>query len=427
MEALTLIGILILCLFVNIPIAFSLGIAALVTIATFDVLPLGFVIQAFFSSGDSFPLLAVPFFILAGDIMMQGGISTRLVEFARTMIGHRRGGLGFVTIATCAIFASISGSGPATVAAIGGILIPAMIEEGYDRGFSSSLAASAGTLGPIIPPSITMVMYGVIAQQSITKLFMAGFIPGVLMAVVLIAYVKYIAEKKSYGIIREKASTKERLKSLSDAKWSLLVPVIILGGIYSGIFTPTESAIVACVYGLIISLFVYREIKITELFEVFAASALTSGTVLVLVGCATAFGRVLTILGIPQMVAETILSVTTNKFLILLIINIILFITGMFMETLAAVVILAPLLLQIVLPLGVDPIHFGIMMTMNLVIGQCTPPVGVNIFVSSRLAGIKLDDTIATLLPMIGVLIIALLLVTYIPQISLLLPNILVK
>lgn len=417
-QGIFIFSIFFIALFINVPVAFSLGIASVVIILFNHIAPLGFVIQAFFSSGDSFPLLAVPFFILAGDIMMQGGISTRLIDFCKTMMGTKRGGLGVITVFASMIFASISGSGPATVAAIGGILIPAMIAEGYDSGYACSLGASAGALGPIIPPSISFVMYGVIAQVSITDLFIAGIVPGVLMTAALIIFVKVTSSRHKFGVLREKPNTGEKLKALKEAIWALMVPVIILGGIYGGIFTPTESAVVACVYGIIVGIFVYKEIKIKDLPNIFAKSALTSGTVLVLIGCATAFGRILALQQIPTMIASSILSVTSNKILILLLINILLFFTGMFMETLAAIVILAPLMLSIVTPLGISPIHFGMIMVLNLVIGQCTPPVGVNLYVASRVGNIKLERMFKWLIPMIGVLLIVQAVITFIPQLS---------
>lgn len=423
MQGLVMLLVFTGALFLNIPVGYSLGIASVSLIMAYKILPLGFVIQALFSSGDSFPLLAVPFFILAGDIMMQGGISKRIVNFARTMMGNSYGGLGIITVFTCMIFAAISGSGPATVAAIGGILIPAMIEEGYDKGFACSLGAASGALGPIIPPSIAFVVYGVIANVSITDLFIAGIIPGILMAIALIIFVKITCKKHKFGIVREKATGAEKWKSFKEAFWSLLVPVIILGGIYGGIMTPTESAIIACNYGIIVGLFVYKEIKFKELPQIFAKSALTSGTVLILIGFATAFGRILTLQHIPTMISSAILGITSNKYIILLLINILLFLTGMLMETLAAIVILAPLMLSIVQPLGIDPLHFGMIMVVNLVIGMCTPPVGVNIFVASRLADMPIEKMFKWLTPMIGVLLVVLMIITYVPQLSTFLPN----
>lgn len=417
-QGIFLFAIFFIALFMNIPVAFSLGIASVATIVYFDTLPLGYVVQAFFSSGDSFPLLAVPFFILAGDIMMQGGISERLINFCKSLMGRKRGGLGVITVIASMIFASISGSGPATVAAIGGLLIPAMIKEGYDEGYACSLGASAGALGPVIPPSISFVVYGVIAQVSITDLFIAGIVPGILMAVGLVIFVRITSNKHGFGVLREKSTTKEKLLALKEAIWALMVPVIILGGIYGGIITPTEAAIVACVYGMIVGLFIHKEITLKDLPNIFAKSALTSGTVLVLIGCATAFGRILALQQIPTMLASAILGVTQSKILILLLINVLLFITGMFMETLAAIVILGPLLLSVVAPLGINPVHFGMIMVVNLVIGQCTPPVGVNLYVAARVGGIKLERMFKWLVPMIFVLVVIQLFITFVPGLS---------
>jgi len=426
MIGLLIIALFLGALFLNIPVAISLGISALVTLLITKSLPLGFAIQSFFTSGDSFPLLAVPFFILAGDIMMQGGISKRLVNFSSKLIGGVTGGLGMITVFTCMIFASISGSGPATVAAIGSIMIPAMIADNYDKSFSCALAATAGSLGPIIPPSISFIIYGIIANVSITELFIAGIIPGIFMAVALMIFVFIIAKKNNYGIqTTERVSAKELFKAFNEAKWSLLVPVIILGGIYGGVFTPTEAAIIAADYGLIIGIFVYKEITIKDLPKIFAKTSLTSGTVLILVGCATAFGRLLTMEQVPIMIANTILGISSNKIIILLLINIFLFFVGMLIETLAAIIILAPLLLSIVQPLGVSPLHFGIIMVVNLVIGMCTPPVGVNLFVASSIGNIKIEQMFKWLIPLVGVLLAVLMLFTYVPQLTNFLPNLL--
>jgi len=423
-------GLLIFLLFagallLNIPIALSLGIATVGTILITGILPMEFFVQTLFNSTDSFPLLAVPFFVLAGDIMMEGGISTRLVNLSKAFIGNVTGSMGIITVVTSAIFASISGSGPATVAAVGGIMIPIMFEENYDHSFACGLAAASGALGPIIPPSICFVMYGIIAQVSITDLFMAGFIPGIFMAAALIIFAYIMSKKHKFGHVRKPATAKEKLRAVNDAKWAILVPIIILGGIYSGIFTPTEAAIVACDYGLIVGIFVYKELKLKNIVPILARTALTSGYVLILVGCATAFGRLLAIEQIPNAIADFIYSISTNKYVILLIINILLFIVGMFMDTLASIIILAPLLLNIVVPLGVDPLHFGLIMVMNLVIGMCTPPVGVNLFVASGLGGISVEQTMKWLLPMIGVLLIVLMIFTYSPGLSMFLPNLL--
>lgn len=425
-------GLLIMVLFIgslliNIPVAISLGIAATGALLITHTLPLGFLTQAFYTASDSFPLLAVPFFILAGDIMAYGGISRRLVDFAGKLFAGISGGLGIITVFACAIFAAISGSGPATVAAIGGIMIPAMVKDNYDKSFACTLAAVGGTLGPIIPPSISFIIYGIVANVSITDLFTAGILPGIMMCLALMIVVYYYAKKNNYGTVTQRVSLRELFRSFNDAKWALLVPVIILGGIYGGIFTPTEAAIVACDYGLIVGLFLYKEITIKDLPSILARTSLTSGTVLILVGCATAFGQLLTIEQVPTAIAKTILGISSNKYVVLFIINVFLFIVGMLMETLAAIIILAPLLLSIVTPLGVSPLHFGVIMVVNLVIGMVTPPVGVNLFVASGIGNIKIEEMFKWLAALIGALLVVLMMVTYSPWLVNLLPNLLSK
>lgn len=415
------------CLSIRIPIAYSLGVTTIAVLMFTGAIPMDLVIQTYYSASDSFTLLALPFFIFAGDIMLEGGISNRLVKFSRAMVGNKTGSLGIVAVLTCMIFAAISGSGPATTAAIGGLVIPAMIKEGYNVGYASALTATSGAMGPIIPPSISFILYGIIAQVSITELFMAGFIPGILMAVVLCIATYYSAKKHNFGIQSEKTTLKEKIEALNDAKWSLLVPVIILGGIYGGIFTPTEAAIAACDYGLIIGIFVYKEIKIKSIPKILANSALTSGTVLILVGTACALGRLMVVERIPEMLASAILGMTSNKILILLIINIFLFFVGMVLDILSALIILTPLLLAIVTPLGVSPVHFGVIMVVNLAIGMCTPPVGVNIFVASGIAKIPVERMFKWLAFYVATLLIALMLITYIPAISTFLPNMFLK
>ena len=411
----------VLCLLIGVPIAYSLGVGvvAVVTLTQIPGIDMSLVIQTFFTSADTFPLLAVPFFILAGDIMLEGGISQRLVEFGKTTLGHVHGALGLITVACCMLFAAISGSGPATTAAIGGILIPAMIKDGYDEGFSASCAAASGSLGPVIPTIITFIMYGIIASVSITDLFMAGILPGIFMGVCLMIFVYAASRKHNFGTKTEKVSAAGRWQAFKGAIWAIFVPVIILGGIYGGYVTPTEAAILACDYALIVGFFVYKELTMKKLVKIFFKSALTSGYCLILVGTATAFGKVLTLANIPKLLSAFILELSDSRIIILLVINILLLIVGCFMETLAAVIILAPLLLAIVTPLGVDPIHFGVIMTCNLVIGQCTPPVGVNMFVASGVAGIPIERMFRWLFKFIAIMIISLMVITYVPALSL--------
>lgn len=412
--------IFVIALLLNLPIAISLGVAAVAFTLFFSSLPIDLVIQAYISGVDSFPLLAVPFFILAGDIMVEGGISSRLVRFSMSLMKNTCGALGMVTVLTAAIFAAISGSGPATVACVGGIMIPAMVKNGYDRSFSCALVASAGTLGPVIPPSICFIIYGIVAQQSITDLFIAGVIPGLLMAGALMLVVRFVAKREKYGAASETISVRA---AFGEAKWSLLVPGIILGGIYGGIFTPTEAAICACMYAIFIGIFVYKEITFAALYAIFARTALVNGTVLILVATATAFGRILAMEQVPGFLTAQLMALSNNKYVILLLINLFLFFVGMIMETLAAIIILAPLFLNIIVPLGVNPVHFGVIMTVNLVIGMCTPPVGVNLFVAARIGGIPIEVMFKWLGVMLGSLVVVLMIVTYVPQISLALPN----
>ncbi len=425
MEIWTIFIVFAIAIFLNIPIGYSLTAAALTTIVITEIVPYKFLVSSFFSSGDSFPLLAIPFFILAGDIMMHGGISKRLVGFATTLMAGKIGSMGMITVVTCLIFAAISGSGPATVAAIGGIMIPAMKKENYDPAYAGALTAAAGSLGPVIPPSISLVLYGVLAGVSITDLFIAGIVPGILMAIAMMIFVYVTARKYKFGIVREKATTKEKWKSFSEAKWALVFPVIILGGIYGGIFTPTEAAIVACDYGLIVGLFIYKDLKFKDLYRIFVSSALTTGTVMVLAGSAGVFARLISIQQIPAMISNGILELTSSKIVVLILVNVVLFVAGMLIDTITAILILAPLLLSVVTPFGVDPLHFGLICIVNLVIGMCTPPVGINTFVAAGIAEIPFESMFKWLVPLIISLIGVLLLITYIPALSTFLPTLL--
>jgi C4-dicarboxylate transporter DctM subunit len=357
--------------------------------------------------------------------MEGGGLSRRLIAFARSLVGAQPGGLAIVTVLACAFFGAISGSSPATVAAIGSIMIPYMVEEGYDLKFAAAITACAGGLGVIIPPSIPMVVYSIASDASVGKLFIGGFGPGIVLTATLVLVARYIAKKKNYGGRGEPMTLKNVLRAGNEAKWALMVPVIILGGIYGGVFTPTEAAAVAVLYGLLVGLLVYKELKFSQIPQHLVGAAQMTGMVLIIVGTATALGRVMTIEKIPDMIAAGILSLSDNKFLILLFINAFLLFVGMIMETLAAILILAPLLLNIVTQFGVDPVHFGLVMVLNLAIGFVTPPVGVNLFVASGMTGVDIAKLTRHCLPFIAAMLAALLATTFIPELTLWLPRVL--
>jgi C4-dicarboxylate transporter DctM subunit len=410
-----------LLMIVGIPIGIALAVASLIALIYSGTLPVEFIAQSLVTSVDSFPIMAVPFFILAGEMMGKGGISTRLFLVAEELVGNRVGGIAIATIITCMFFASISGSGPATVAAVGGMMIPQMVRVGYDKRFATALVASAGALGVILPPSIPMIMYGVTGGISVGDLFISGIIPGIVVAFGLMVYAYAHSKRNGYKGNGIPFKFSRFLKSVWDAKWSLLVPVIILGGIYGGIFTPTEAAAVAVIYALVAGLFIYRELKMKDLSKIIIDSALTTATILIIIGAATAFGQLMTIEQIPQKVTAALLAVSENPTIIILLITVLLLIVGCFMDTTAAIIILTPLLLPIVTEIGYNPIHFGIVMIVNLAIGFITPPLGVNLFVASGISGLSIQSISKALVPFFIALLITLLLITFIPQLSLML------
>ena len=416
---------LIVSLVLTVPIGFSLGIASLAYIFATDQLTLGFVARNMVTGTDSFPIMAIPFFVFAGELMGGGGISKRLLDVANVFFGRIRGGLAIVTVVVCMFFAAISGSGPATVAAVGGMVVPTMLEKGYDKKFVLALIAAAGSIGVIIPPSIPMVVYSVTVNSSVSSLFLAGFIPGILIGLVLIVYSYFYARKAGYKGDTEPFSIGRALREVWRGKWALLSPVIILGGIYGGIFTPTEAAAVSVIYSLIIGLFVHKELNFKQMLDVTKRSCETTATILVVIGCATGFSKVLTLGRIPTTVATLLTTMTDSKVLILLLINLLLLLVGCFMETVCAIMILAPILFPVVTALGVDPIHFGIIMVTNLAIGFITPPLGVNLFVASRVGETTLDVGIRGIVPFLVLMIATLMLITYVPAISMFLPNLL--
>ena len=419
-EPLTaLFGYFVVLCALGVPIAISLGLSTLATIISADTLPIEYMAQVSFTSIDSFPIMAIPFFIAAGVFMGAGGLSRRLLKLADEIVGGLYGGMGLTAVVTCMFFGAISGSGPATVAAIGALTIPAMIERGYDRFFSAALIAAAGCVGVMIPPSNPFVVYGVSAQVSIGDLFMSGIVPGILTGLVLMGYCYFYSRKRGWHGESKKRTLKTLALASWEAKWALMVPVIVLGGIYGGVMTPTEAAAIAAFYGMVVGLFLYREMDFKAFYYACVESCETSSIIIVLMAMATLFGNIMTIEDVPGTIARAILSFTDSKLVILLLINVLLLIVGTFMEALAAIVILTPILLPIVTGVGVSPLHFGVIIVVNLAIGFVTPPVGVNLFVSSGVAKAKLEKIAGQALPMIGLMLIVLLICTYIPEVPL--------
>lgn len=411
-------------IFASVPIAFSQGLASLFLMSVEDVISGESFVKGITAGLNSFTLAAVPLFTFAGDIMGKGGISRRLLDLGRIVFDRFTGGLGMVAIVACMFFAAISGTGSATVAAIGLIMIPVMVNAGYDKHYSASLVATAGTIGTIIPPSVCMVVYAVAANASVTSLFTAGFPVGIITGIALCVYSYFVAKKRKYYPKEVHHYTgKEIWKIFVDAIPSLLIPVLVLGSIYGGICTPTEAAAFACFVGIIISCFVYKEVKISELPYLGFRAVMLCTPVLFVIGMSSGFGKVLAIADIPTMIAEAILGLTTNKILLLLLINILLLFVGAFMETNAAIIILTPILLPIVKAVGVSPVHFGMIMILNLAIGFITPPFGANLFMASEISNVKYTTLAKAIWPWIFVMVAVLMLVTYIPQISTFLPQ----
>ena len=407
---------------VGIPICFSLGLVSIFGMVQ-GATPMIVVIQRLFTGADSTALIAIPLFILAGGLMVQGGISNRIVSFADALIGHFPSGLALVSILACMFFAAITGSAIAATAAIGGIMIPIMREKNYEDTFSAPLIACGGSIGPIIPPSIPLLLYGTMANVSVGKLFIGGFIPGIIMGVGLMIYSYFVGKKRHYVGREKKASREEILRTGKDALLALIMPIIIIGGILSGIFTATESGAIACAYAIIIGGLVYKELKLENMFRLFVDCAKSTGQVLVVVACASLFTWVITVAQVPQTVSALLSDSIHSRVILLLVINIILLIAGTFVDTTSALVIFTPLFLPLVQAMGIDLIHFGLVMAVNLTIGMCTPPLGVCLFVAGSIAKVSLKEQMKDLLPMLGVLLVVLLIITYIPQTVTFLPN----
>ena len=417
MAGLVFIVLLALC-FIGVPIATSIGAASTGYLAFFTDLPLIVAPQRMFTTIDSFPLMAVPFFVLSGGLMQAGGISKRLIRLADACVGHLTGGLAIVVVITSMFFAAVSGSSAATITALGVILIPAMVEKGYDKSYAAAVQACSGQMGVIIPPSIPMVVYAVATETSIADLFKAGILPGIVMGVSLMIFCYFTCKKRGYVGNSTRATGKEKLMALKEAIWAIFMPIIILGGIYSGWFTPTEAAAIAVGYAFIVGIFVYRELDIRKIKNIMLESAVTTATILFLISCAGLLAWIMGRLNVAQAVAAFFDLFVHNKITFLLVVNLLLFFVGMFSDAGPAIIILAPLLAPVAESYNISLVHFGIIMVVNLAVGFCTPPVGVNLFLSSQIAGIKLEDMLKDVVKFLVVLVADVLIVSFVPFLS---------
>lgn len=402
----------------SVPVAVAIGMGSIVGIATTDGASMLIVGQQMFTSLDKYPLAAIPFFILAGNLMESGGISARLVEFAKSIVGGVQGGLAATCVLTCMIFAAVSGSSVATTFAIGAILIPAMVKHGYPVSFAAALQATAAELGVIIPPSIPMILYGISADVSVAELFIAGIGPGLLIGGALIVTVLVWARIKGYGKL-DREGRMPILAAARRAAFALLMPVIILGGIYGGVFTPTEASVVAVFYALLVGMLIYREISVADLVQVLRKSVISSTVILMIIACAGMFSFLITRANVPAMLGEWLVQTLETPALFLLGVNAALFVIGMFIETSASIVVLAPILTPIAVHFGIDPVHFGTIMVVNLALGMITPPFGVNLFAACMVAGIPVQRIFRSLVPFVLVIVGCLMVITYVSPISL--------
>lgn len=406
----------------GLPIFASLALAVAVALYFWGGMDPVLVPMRMFSGMNNFSLMSIPFFILAAELMRIGGLSDRLINLARAIVGWLPGGLAAAAVVACLMFGSISGSSPATVIAIGSILYPAMVNAGYDKYFSIGLITTAGTLGPIVPPSIALIIYGSVTGTSVGKLFAAGLMPALLIGGILIAYASWYSARKGYP--RDAVPTiSSILTALKGAAWGLGLPVILLGGIYSGVFTPTEAAAAACLYGWFVGALLYRSISLRDTLIVLRNTGLISGPLLLITAGASAFSWLLASTGTPSQLANFILSDTGNAIVVMLLFNVILLVAGCFLDSASAIIILGPLMMPIAQQVGVDPVHFGVIMLVNLSVGMLTPPVGLNLFVAMGVARMKLGEVFRATLPTILLMLIALIILTYVPVISMLLPN----
>lgn len=404
----------VVCLALGVPVAFSLGVSSLVYFIG-EQMSLYMFAQRFFAGLNSFTLLCIPGFVFAGSLMNQGGITERLIGFCNKIVGHITGGLAIANVGASMLFAGISGTALADTVSVGGVLIPAMKKEGYDADFSCAVTAASSCIGPIIPPSVPMIMAATMTSLSVSKMFIAGMVPGIMLGLGMILVSWVISKKRNYPKAERRSTLKEIIVSAKESFFAILMTVIILVGIIGGVVTPTEASIIAVVYGILVGFFVYKELTVKRLVACMKSTVVSSAAIMVLVGMANVFAYILTKEQIPQMVADAMLSMTTNKYIILLLVNLLLIFVGMFMETIAAILILFPVLLNLVMAVGVDPIQFGVICVLNLVLGLCTPPVGVCLFAATNIGETKLTGVVKELVPYLIANFTILLLVTYVP------------
>jgi C4-dicarboxylate transporter DctM subunit len=422
MNALIIFVLLLVLMLTGMPISISLGLTVLTFLFTMTSVPIESVALKIFTGIEKFEIMAIPFFILAGNFLTHGGVARRMINFASSMVGHWHGGLALAGVMACALFAAVSGSSPATVVAIGSIILPAMVKQGYPRGFGAGVITTSGALGILIPPSIVMVMYSVSTNTSVGKLFMAGVIPGMMLAMLLGLTTWFLARKHNYPRMK-KASWTERFVTFKKSAWGLLLIVIVMGGIYSGAFTPTEAAAMAAVYAFIIAVFVYKDLKIKQVGKVLLDSAAMSAMLLYIITNAVLFSFLMTSENIPQAMAEWITGKGLGVISFLLVVNVLLLLAGNVMEPSSIVLIMAPILFPVAMKLGIDPVHFGILIVVNMEVGMCHPPVGLNLYVASGITKMGISELTVAVMPWLLTMLGFLVLITYVPQISLWLPN----
>ncbi len=422
MNAAIIFILLILLMLTGMPISISLGLTVLVFFVTMTSVPIEAVAMKLFTGIEKFEIMAIPFFILAGNFLTHGGVAKRMIRFATAMVGHWHGGLALAGVLACALFAAVSGSSPATVVAIGSIILPAMVAQGYPKQFGAGVITTSGALGILIPPSIVMVMYSVTTNTSVGKLFMAGVVPGLMLAFLLGLTTWFLARKHGYPRMK-KATWGERWSTFRESIWGLLLIVVVMGGIYSGKFTPTEAAAMSAMYAFLIAVFVYKDLKLSQIPKVLLDSASLSAMLLYIITNAMLFSFLMTSENIPQEMAAWITGQGMGVVTFLLVVNLLLLAAGNFMEPSSIVLIMAPILFPVAVTLGIDPVHFGIMMVVNMEVGMCHPPVGLNLYVASGITKMGISELTVAVLPWLFTMLGFLVLVTYVPQISLWLPN----